>query len=148
MPAWQAAVRDAVRDAAELARLLDLPPATLGALADARFPLLVPRGFVARMRRGDPSDPLLRQILPVPAELEPAEGFTADPVREQGLAAKGLIRKYAGRALLIASGTCPVHCRYCFRREFPYQTQLAARDGWEPAIAELRGKADIGEVIL
>ena len=148
LPAWQAAVRDAVRDAGELAQLLDLPPATLGALADTGFPLLVPRGFVARMRRGDPNDPLLRQILPAPAERTPAEGFTADPVREQALAANGLIRKYGGRALLIASGTCPVHCRYCFRREFPYQAQLAARDGWEPAIAELRSSPDIREVIL
>jgi L-lysine 2,3-aminomutase len=148
LPAWQVAVRDAVRDADELARLLDLPPATLGALADSRFPLLVPRGFVARMRRGDPNDPLLKQILPAPAELAPAEGFTADPVRERDLATHGLIRKYPGRALLIASGTCPVHCRYCFRREFPYQAQLAARDAWEPAIAELRGKTDVGEVIL
>ena len=137
-----------MRDASELARLLDLPLAALGALADAKFPLLVPHGFVARMRRGDPNDPLLKQILPAPAELSRVEGFTADPVREQGLAANGLIRKYAGRALLIASGTCPVHCRYCFRREFPYQAQLAARDGWEPAIAELRGDTDIGEVIL
>jgi len=148
LPAWQAAVRDAVRDPDELARLLDLPPAALHALADSRFPLLVPRGFVARMRRGDPNDPLLKQILPRPAELTPAPGFTADPVREQGLAEHGLLRKYAGRALLIASGTCPVHCRYCFRREFPYQMQLAARDGWEPAIAELRSNPDIGEVIL
>jgi EF-P beta-lysylation protein EpmB len=100
------------------------------------------------MRRGDPNDPLLKQILPAPAELVPAPGFTADPVREQALANHGLIRKYPGRALLIASGTCPVHCRYCFRREFPYQAQLAARGGWEPAVAELRGHADIGEVIL
>ena len=148
LPAWQAAVRDAVRDPGELARLLDLPPATLGALVDSKFPLLVPRGFVARMRRGDANDPLLKQILPARAELDSTDGFTADPVREQGLAANGLIRKYGGRALLIASGTCPVHCRYCFRREFPYQAQLAARDGWEPAIAELTSHADIGEVIL
>ena len=148
LPAWQAAVRDAVRDVGELARLLDLPPATLGALVDSKFPLLVPRGFVARMRRGDANDPLLKQILPARSELDSTEGFTADPVREQGLAANGLIRKYTGRALLIASGTCPVHCRYCFRREFPYQTQLAARDGWEPAIADLRSHADIGEVIF
>jgi L-lysine 2,3-aminomutase len=137
-----------VRDPRELARLLDLPVAALGALADAAFPLLVPRGFVARMGRGDPADPLLRQVLPVPAELEPVEGFTADPVHEQGLAASGLLRKYAGRALLIASGTCPVHCRYCFRRDFPYAEQLAARDGWEPAIAELRAHGDVREVIL
>ncbi len=148
LPPWQAAVRDAVRDPRELARLLDLTPEALGALGDSTFPLLVPRGFVARMRRGDPADPLLKQVLPVPAELAPADGYTADPVREQGLAAHGAIRKYPGRALLIASGACPVHCRYCFRREFPYESQLAARGGFEPALDELRGHTDLGEVIL
>ena len=148
LPPWQAAVRDAVRDAGELARLLDLSPAALGASADPKFPLLVPRGFVARMRRGDAADPLLKQVLPRPVELEPADGFTTDPVREQALAANGLIRKYPRRALLIGSGTCPVHCRYCFRREFPYQAQLAARDAWEPAVAALRADADVAEVIL
>jgi L-lysine 2,3-aminomutase len=145
---WQAAVRDAVRDPHELARLLELAPEALGGLVDLEFPLLVPRGFIARMRRGDPDDPLLKQILPAAAELAPVEGFTTDPVGEQGLAAHGAIRKYPGRTLLIASGACPVHCRYCFRREFPYRTQLAARGDFEPALNELRGHADLGEVIL
>jgi EF-P beta-lysylation protein EpmB len=141
-------VRDAVRDPHELARLLDLTPEALGGLDSPKFPLLVPRGFVARMRRGDPDDPLLKQILPIAAELAAVAGFTADPVGEQGLAAHGTIRKYAGRALLIASGACPVHCRYCFRREFPYRAQLAARGSFEPALDELRGRTDVREVIL
>ena len=148
LPSWQAELQAAVRDAAELERLLDLPPGTLGLPAGTAFPLLVPRGFVARMRKGDANDPLLRQVWPSAAELTPAEGFSADPVREQGLAARGLIRKYAGRVLLIASGACPLHCRYCFRREFPYQAQLAARADWAPAIAALRGVADAKEAIL
>jgi len=76
LPVWQAAVRDAVRDADELARLLDLPAATLDALTDPKFGLLVPRGFVARMRRGDPNDPLLKQILPRPVERAHVDGFT------------------------------------------------------------------------
>jgi EF-P beta-lysylation protein EpmB len=148
LPSWQAELRAAVRDPAELERLLELPAGALGLPAATAFPLLVPRGLVARMRKGDPSDPLLRQVWPAAAELEPAEGFSADPVREQGLAAHGLIRKYAGRALLIASGACPLHCRYCFRREFPYQQQLAARADWAPAIAALQGVADAKEAIL
>jgi EF-P beta-lysylation protein EpmB len=69
-------------------------------------------------------------------------------VREQGLAAHGLIQKYAGRVFLIASGACPLHCRYCFRREFPYQVQLAARADWEPALAALRDVVDAKEAIL
>jgi EF-P beta-lysylation protein EpmB len=148
VPAWQAAVRDAVRDPAELAELLELTTDALGALATAKFPLRVPRGFVARMRRGDPNDPLLKQVLPLPAELASVPGFTSDPVGEQGLATHGALRKYPGRALLIASGACPVHCRYCFRREFPYDSQLAARGGFAAALDGLRGDAAVGEVIL
>jgi EF-P beta-lysylation protein EpmB len=148
LPSWQQAVRTAVRDPAELLRLLDLAPTALGAPADTAFPLLVPRGFVARMRKGDPHDPLLRQVWPLSAEREQVAGFDSDPVREQGLATRGLIRKYAGRALLIASGTCPVHCRYCFRREFPYAAQLAARADWSVAIERLRRMPDVREAIL
>ena len=148
LPSWQAELKAAIRDPGELERLLELPAGALGLPASTSFPLLVPRGFVARMRKGDANDPLLRQVWPAAAELEPAEGFSADPVREQGLAAHGLIKKYAGRVLLIASGACPLHCRYCFRREFPYSAQLAARADWGPAIAALRGAADAKEAIL
>ena len=148
LPSWQAELRDAVRDPLELLQLLDLPPTALGPPASTAFPMLVPRGFVARMRKGDAHDPLLRQVWPFAAELAPADGFSADPVREQGLAAHGVIRKYPGRVLLIASGACPLHCRYCFRREFPYPSQLAARADWSAAIAELRNVTDATEAIL
>jgi EF-P beta-lysylation protein EpmB len=141
-------LRRAVRDPAELERLLELTPGALGPAASTAFALLVPRGFVARMRKGDANDPLLRQVWPLAAELAPVEGFSADPVREQGLAANGLIRKYAGRALLIASGACPLHCRYCFRREFPYPAHLAARADWSGALAELRTLDGVSEAIL
>lgn len=100
------------------------------------------------MRKRDANDPLLRQVWPSASELDAAPGFTSDPVREQGLADQGLLRKYAGRALLIASGACPIHCRYCFRRDFPYSTQLAARGDWSHALSELEKAADIREVIL
>jgi EF-P beta-lysylation protein EpmB len=148
LSSWQAALQTAVREPSELLRLLELSPAALGAPANVAFPLLVPRSFVARMRKGDPHDPLLRQIWPHAAELTPVDGFTADPVREQALAARGVIRKYAGRVLLIASGTCPLHCRYCFRRDFPYSAQLAARADWSAALTELKSVPDAREAIL
>jgi len=148
LPSWQAAVKNAVRDPAELLRLLELPASALPPPARTAFPTLVPRGFVARMRKGDPNDPLLRQVWPHAAEVAPAEGFSGDPVREQGLAEHGVIQKYPGRVLLIASGACPLHCRYCFRRDFPYQTQLAARADWSAAIAALRDLAGVSEAIL
>lgn len=146
---WQQQLRDAVRDPAELAELLELPAAARRRVAGlpAQFPLLVPRAFVARMRKRDPDDPLLRQVLPLPCERDEVPGFTADPLRELGLAQAGFLQKYRGRALLIASAACPVHCRYCFRREFPYSAQLAARADFAAALDALRASR-VSEVIL
>jgi EF-P beta-lysylation protein EpmB len=140
-------VRNAVRDPRELAMLLELP-ADAFAAADAGFALLVPRGFVARMRKGDLHDPLLRQIAPTAAENLPVQGFSDDPLAEHERAEHGLLRKYARRALLIASAACPVHCRYCFRRAFPYSEQQAARGDWDQAVAALGAGAGVDEVIL
>jgi EF-P beta-lysylation protein EpmB len=140
-----------VRDVRELAELLELPVDAFdpdGGPPGRGFPLLVPRGYVARMRKGDRRDPLLLQIAPLAAEAESVAGFGPDPLAERPIANDGVIRKYARRALLIASGACPVHCRYCFRRGFPYAEQLAARDGFEPAVARVVADADVSEVIL
>jgi len=148
---WKRELADAIRDPAELCRLLGLDPAVgRQATAAARgFPLLVPRGFAARMRPGDPADPLLLQVLPAPAELEPVDGFSADPLAEQqARRAGGLIQKYAGRALLLATGGCAVNCRYCFRREFPYAESGATPAGVATALEALAADRAIREVIL
>jgi len=150
-PLWQQALASAIRDPDELLRVLNLDPALLptARAAAAQFPLRAPRGFVARMRSGDPDDALLRQVLPLAAELELAPGFVADPLGEQALqAAPGVLHKYPGRALLIVTGTCAVHCRYCFRREFPYAENHAGIDEWRPALAYLAGDPSLREVIL
>jgi EF-P beta-lysylation protein EpmB len=146
---WQAELRDAVRDPVVLARLLELPAGSLGTADNGTpFPLLVPRAFVARMEKGRPDDPLLRQVLPTSAEHAAVAGFVPDPLEELSRARDGVIRKYAGRALLITTGACPVHCRYCFRREFPYAAQTAARADWQPALAAIRAGDGVREVIL
>ena len=148
---WQRELADAVRDPDELCRLLALDPAIAVAArrATGDFPLLVPRGFVARMRPGDPLDPLLLQVLPRPAERDQVAGFSADPLKEQqSLASPGLVQKYAGRVLLLATGGCAINCRYCFRREFPYAESGATQAGVETAIGAIAADATIHEVIL
>ena len=151
LPAWRKSLAEAVRDPAELLRLLALDPALLPAARRAaeRFPLRVPRGFVARMRPGDPDDPLLRQILPLAEELEPRPGFGADPVGDlAALAPGGLVRKYHGRSLLVTTGACAVHCRYCFRRDFPYAQAAAPGAGWSTALEALEADPSVQELIL
>jgi len=148
---WRRELATAVRDPGELCRLLGLDPAlaTAARRAAGGFPLLVPRGFVARMRPGDPHDPLLLQVLPLAAEREPAAGYSADPLAEQAaLAAPALVRKYDGRVLLLATGGCAVNCRYCFRREFPYAESGAGTAGTDAAVAALAADPSISEVIL
>lgn len=150
-PRWQQLWREAVRDGGELLGLLGLDPAALGlsAAAARQFPLRVPRGFVDRMRRGDPADPLLRQVLPVDAEMRPAAGFSLDAVGDgAATAGDGMIRKYNGRALLVATGSCAINCRYCFRRHFPYAEQTASAAGWSAALERIAADDGIEEVIL
>ena len=148
---WQQALRAAVRDPRELLDLLGLDRLAprLSDEAMVQFPLRVPRGFVARMRRGDPRDPLLRQVLPLDDEMRPMPGFGLDAVGDGAAkTAPGVIQKYRGRALLVATGSCAIHCRYCFRRHFPYAEETAARDGWREAVDRIRRDASIEEVLL
>lgn len=151
VPDWQTALGQVITDPAELLDVLGLGPEWLPAARDAgrAFPLRVPRGFVARMRRCDPNDPLLRQVLPLAAELLPAPGFGADPVGDRAAEqAPGVLHKYQGRVLLTATGACAVHCRYCFRRHFPYDQANAAADGWSVALDSIGADSSITEVIL
>ncbi len=151
LASWQADFAAAVTDPAELASLLGLPESWVEPAREAArmFPMRVPRSFVARMRRGDPTDPLLRQVLPVAEELEHTAGRSSDPLQEaDARRAPGLLHKYRGRALLIATGACAMHCRYCFRREFPYEDQQSDTGRWHDALAALAADPSIEELIL
>lgn len=155
VPDWQRQLAEAVRDPEELLRLLDLTPGQMGPAfaasirAAADFPLRVPHAFISRMRRGDPTDPLLLQVLPVDRELDLVEGYVTDPLQEaDARAGDGLLRKYAGRALLIATGACAVHCRYCFRRHFDYNADHGDGPRWNQALATLAADTSLEEVIL
>jgi EF-P beta-lysylation protein EpmB len=148
---WQELWRDAIRDPAELLAMLGLPglAARVSADAAAQFPLRIPRGFAARMRHGDPGDPLLRQVLPLDDEDRVVPGFGLDAVGD--LAASGgpgIVHKYDGRALLVATGSCAIHCRYCFRRHYPYGEQTAAAGQWRAALDYLAADPSIAEVLL
>jgi L-lysine 2,3-aminomutase len=151
VPSWQQVVKEAVRDVGELCRLLELPGEFehRASMAVKGFPLFVPRPFLARIRRADMADPLLRQVLPLEAETLATEGFTPDPIDDRSATLEpGLLSKYAGRVLMVTTGACAVHCRYCFRRHFPYQESPKSLAAWQPAIGQIAADASIHEVIL
>ena len=155
---WQQQQAAAVTDVAVLLQRLGLQPQDLAApdlaalqAAGGQFALRVPESFIARMRPGDPHDPLLRQVLAVPAEAVAQPGFGPDPLAEAAARrAPGLLHKYQGRALLVTTAACAVHCRYCFRRDYDYAADQAGDDQgrWEQALAVLTQDRSVHEVIL
>lgn len=151
---WQRELSRAITDPAQLLAELELDPA-LGVPARAAsslFPLRVTRSYLARMRRGDARDPLLRQVLPLADELIESPGYVPDPLDEHAATrASNLLQKYSGRALLITTQACAIHCRYCFRREFPYSAQAEAAEGagrFGAALDVIANDTSIEEVIL
>jgi EF-P beta-lysylation protein EpmB len=148
---WQQALVDAVRDPSVLLERLSLPLELLPAAQRAAklFPLRVPESYLARMTAGDVDDPLLRQVLPLDAEADVTPGFQIDAVGDDAAErAPGLLKKYHGRALLITTGVCAVHCRYCFRRHYPYGESPQQLDDWQPALQALAADDTIHEVLL
>jgi EF-P beta-lysylation protein EpmB len=150
-PSWQVAMKTAIRSGVELCRRLQLSGSWEDSAlrAERLFPVFAPLPYVERMRPGDPQDPLLRQVLPLADELTDVAGFSADPVGDQaaGIAPR-LLQKYSGRVLLLTTGTCAVHCRYCFRREYPYASPIHPSPEWDAAMGVIAGDASIHEVLL
>ncbi|ERL50237.1 hypothetical protein BJB45_03665 [Halomonas huangheensis] len=148
---WRRQLAGAIRDPRDLCQRLGLDPAYMAGALEGHelFEVRVPEAFAARMRTGDPMDPLLRQVLPLASEADTSPGFVTDPLEEaQHTARRGLIHKYAGRVLLIASPACAVNCRYCFRRHFPYDDNAPSRSQWEDTLNYLRDDSSLREAIL
>lgn len=136
-----------IQSTSELCRLVQLSAEQLALDPESPFPLKVPKHFANQIEKGNPKDPLLLQILPALAEKQQTVGFAKDPVGDlQANPMPSLLHKYHGRALLIASPRCDIHCRYCFRRHFPYEQ--AKKSHWLEALDYLRKDTSISEVIL
>jgi len=150
-PRWQRALATAIRDPDRLLSELGLPDSLRDAARAAarQFPVMVPRSYLERIRPGDPRDPLLLQVLPLGAENDEVPGFVADAVGDSAARlVPGLLQKYQGRALLITTGACAVHCRYCFRRHYPYDAEPRRLEDWNDALAALATAPSIHEILL
>jgi len=148
MTDWQQELKDGLSDSDELCDYLEIP-FSRQILNNSIFPLRVPREFASRMEKGNPNDPLLRQVLPHQDELVSPPHFTFDPVGDlTAMAEPGVIHKYQGRVLLITTAACAIHCRYCFRRNFPYSESQLSQQKIATAMAYIEARPSISEVIL
>lgn len=151
IPAWQQELQTAFTDVEKLLSFLELDSQNIQLYKQAAkdFPLLVTYSYAKRIQKGNWSDPLLRQVLPHPKELEHHPSYLSDPVGDkQASISPGLIHKYHGRALIIMTSACAIHCRYCFRREFPYSDNTAHRSQLLNIKQYLLKNPEITELIL
>lgn len=148
---WQQSLADVITNPNTLLEMLHLKPeqVDLCAIDSLKFPFRVPREYVARMRLGDPRDPLLLQILPTKQELSAMPGYSHDPLQEEKAnKLPGLIHKYKGRVLLTIAGACAINCRYCFRQHFSYEDNNPGRAGWQKVVDYVAADPTINEIIF
>ncbi len=147
---WLKQLANGISDPQKLLEQLEIDPEPWQNGFDARklFAQRVPQSFVERMQKGNPFDPLLRQVLPLSAEFEVHPGYSNDPLQEQNNDIPGLLHKYRNRALMIVKGGCAINCRYCFRRHFPYQENKGNKTTWQQSLDYLAQHDELNEVIL
>lgn len=148
---WQEELKELIQDPKTLIDRLQLGPEWLepAIQASAQFPLRLTESYLSRIRPGDPTDPLLLQVLPLGAELIASPDYSDDPLDERRFnPVPGLVHKYRSRVLLIAATQCAINCRYCFRRHFPYDDHQLSRPEWQQALDYVRDTPEINEVIL
>lgn len=147
---WQKVLQEASSNPQELLNKLNIEdPSLISKQASEDFPLRVPAKFIGRMNQSDPEDPLFKQVWPSVEEENEEDGFTADPLNEVAhQVSPGLLHKYRGRVLLVLTGACAIHCRYCFRRHFPYSDSNPSGENLNSAIEYLQNDTSVSEVIL
>lgn len=149
-PSWQKELANAVKNPLQLLQLLEIDPESVRLSEAARksFAMLVPMPFVKKMKKGDISDPLLQQVLPIDDETKLFDGYSLDPLGEHQNGIQGVLHKYKSRVLLILKSGCAVNCRYCFRRHFPYQDNNLNKQQFAEVLNYLKDHPNVNEVIL
>lgn len=147
---WKTCLRQSKMTTAQLLHHVELNKHPLASSeAEQLFELRVPPAYLQKIKKGDPNDPLLLQILPQRAEHLRIPGFSDEPLEEYNYSpVKGLLHKYPNRVLLLASSSCAINCRYCFRRNFPYAEHRQSRQDWQAALEYIRQHSQLDEVIL
>ena len=146
---WKIVNAESFHKLEDLLEYCEIDPVKAGAVTHPDFALRVTKYFASLIEKGNPRDPLLLQVLPKQKEFQVVSGYQRDAVGDGlSMPVRGLIHKYHGRVLLTMTGACAIHCRYCFRRHFPYRESRVDDDISGPVVKYLAENTSIREVIL
>lgn len=147
---WKKRFADSCFGYKDFSARLALPPEQLTSLQkiDEIFPIQLTRELLELAKAGK-HERMLKQYLPDEQELTTEASFTHDPLDEADATfMPGVIKKYAHRLLLITTSICPVHCRYCFRKNYRYPKSHPGTHQFKEALAYIDTDDSLNEVIL
>lgn len=146
---WKLVIAESFRNTDELLKYCEIDASRAGFNGRHEFAFRVTRYFASLIEKGNALDPLLLQVLPDAREFRQVDGYSGDAVGDQqAMPVPGLIHKYHGRVLLTLTGACAIHCRYCFRRHFPYASAGVDFDMNGQVMTYLSDNPEVNEVIL
>src|SRR6266853_1838035 len=142
-----------LRNIAQLQDAGLVPAARVAALerVASRYAVAITPAIAALIDPADPHDPIARQFIPDPAELDRRPEEHADPIGDDAHSpVEGIVHRYPDRVLLKLVHVCPVYCRFCFRREMvgPGRRRALTADKRDAAYRYIRAHPEIWEVIL
>ena len=145
IPLWRKIQRENFTSLEKLCTYLELNSDQISQLTESKkFPLNLPSRLAAKIEKGTLNDPLFKQFVPLHEENHSSDDFVKDPVGDCNASQSAkYLKKYAGRVLLMPTGACAMHCRYCFRQNYsyaPYQSGLSQELAWidqDPSIKEV-----------
>lgn len=147
LPLWRRVQKENFTQVEELLHYLELDPHLKSRiLKKPRFVLNLPKRLAEKIQKNTLDDPILRQFVPLDDELAEVPGFISEPVQDSVFRkGKKTLHKYEGRALILACSACAMHCRYCFRQNFPYET---TDKNFDEDLEYLKKNESLSEVIL
>lgn len=148
IPLWRQIQRETFTDWKKLVDFLQLdldsPKARL--LTHSSFPLNLPLRLAQKIQKNCWNDPVLIQFLPTTEEEKESPLFVLDPVEDEAFRkTPKLLHKYQARALLLSTSACAMNCRFCFRRNFAYET---TEKKFEKELQEIRLDTSLSEILL
>ena len=145
---WQSLLKRSIVDPVQLLNFVEIDPCLVDWI-NPHFKLKVPLGFAKKIVKGCLEDPILKQILPLSKENIVSENYDIDPLKERSQnPLPGLIHKFKSRVLVMPATRCPIHCRYCFRRHFPYDNNNINLKQFAAIGNYIEADPNINEIVL
>lgn len=149
MSAWREIQKQNFKEWEKLAEFLQLDSKQLKEiLPRPNFPLNLPVRLAQKIAKNTLNDPILKQFVPLLKELQETPGYQLDPVQDANFRKSSkLLHKYEGRALLVCTSVCAMHCRFCFRQNFIYD-KSPEQTSFTQELDLLQKDPSISEIIL